>query len=89
MAGSKTDPPYRSNVSSAGADEDICRPRNQNAQVDILDVDDFIDWLFRSGAAPGCLDEADVDGNDQPDILDADYLVEWLFRGGPAPVACP
>lgn len=62
---------------------------NQNGQVDILDVDDFIEWLFRVGPEPTCVEAADVDGNEQPNILDVDYLIEWLFRVGPDPVPCP
>jgi hypothetical protein len=62
---------------------------NHDTQVDILDIDDFIDWLFRDGYEPGCLDEADVDANLQPDILDIDYLIDYLFLSGPDPVPCP
>lgn len=62
---------------------------DDNQQVDILDVDNFINWLYRSGSGPDCLEEADVDANEQPDILDIDYLMDWLFRDGPEPVPCP
>lgn len=60
-----------------------------NGQADVLDIDFFINWLFRAGAAPGCADEADVDGSGQPDVLDVDYFISYLYRSGPVLVPCP
>lgn len=60
-----------------------------NGRADVLDVDYFIEWLFRVGPAPGCIDEADVDGNGRGDVLDVDYFIEYLFRSGPDLVPCP
>ncbi|UCG60298.1 MAG: VCBS repeat-containing protein, partial [Candidatus Zixiibacteriota bacterium] len=62
---------------------------NRSGQFDILDIDDFIDYLFRDGLPPVSLEEIDVDDNGQIDILDIDYMVDYLFRGGPEPVPCP
>ena len=62
---------------------------NRDDQFDILDIDDFIDYLFRGGLAPPCEEEVDVDDNGQADILDIDYMIDYLFRDGPEPIPCP
>ncbi len=62
---------------------------DDNQQVDVLDLDYFIDWLYRTGPAPDCEEEANVDGNSQVDILDIDYFIDWLYRDGPDLVPCP
>lgn len=61
---------------------------DENGSPDILDIDAFIDWLYRDGSPPNCEAAADVDANDQLDILDIDYYINWLWRDGPAPVPC-
>ncbi len=62
---------------------------DHNGQVDVLDIDYFMEWLWRGGSGLPCPDEGDVNGNLQVDALDVDYLVDYLFRDGPAPVDCP
>lgn len=54
----------------------------------ILDVTFLVDYLFREGAEPECLDEANVDGEMGIDVLDITYLVAFLFQSGPLPVMC-
>lgn len=62
---------------------------DSSGRIDIADVLYLINWMFRGGPPPPCMDEADVDGSGQVDIADANYFVDWLFRGGPPPVDCP
>ena len=60
--------------------------------IDIADLVFLVAYSFQGGAAPACIEEADVDasGGAIPiDIADVVYLVAFMFSGGPAPVACP
>jgi hypothetical protein len=62
---------------------------DHSGQVDLLDIDFCMDWLYRSGIDPSCAEEADVDGDGQVNVLDLDYFIGYLFRSGPALVPCP
>ncbi|UCE25456.1 MAG: immune inhibitor A [Candidatus Zixiibacteriota bacterium] len=62
---------------------------DHSGQVDVLDVDYFMDWLWREGPGLPCPGEGDVDASSQIDALDIDYLVDFLFREGPDVVQCP
>ncbi|MEM7230781.1 MAG: CotH kinase family protein [Planctomycetota bacterium] len=44
-----------------------------------------LNWLFRGGRQPGCLDAVDSNDSGGVDISDAVYLLNWLFLGGEAP----
>ncbi len=57
--------------------------------VDISDVIYLVDYSFGTGPAPGCTEEADVNGDGTLDISDLVYLVDYSFGTGPPPVACP
>ena len=57
--------------------------------IDISDLTSFVGWMFKSGAAPPCMLEADVDGNGDHDIADVTYLVGYMFKGGAQPAGCP
>lgn len=57
--------------------------------VDITDLVYFVDFQFRNGDAPPCLDEADIDGIAGIDIGDLVYLVNYQFRNGDALPLCP
>jgi hypothetical protein len=59
--------------------------------VGIADLTYLVDYLFRGGPEPPCLEEANVDGDPLELIAIADltYLVDYLFRGGPQPPPCP
>ncbi len=61
------------------------------AQVDISDLVYMVSYMFQSGPAPPCLDEANADGmgGSVIDISDLVYMVTYMFQGGPAPVDCP
>lgn len=70
--------------------DDIIGPEGY---IDMADLVFLVDYIFRGGAEPLCLDEGNVDGLDGPggpiDIADLSYFVSYLFTAGPAPVACP
>jgi hypothetical protein len=66
----------------------LCGDVDGSGQVDALDIDYFIDWLFRGGPAPASMAAADVDGSGQVDALDIDWFIDWLFRSG-ADLQCP
>lgn len=74
-----------------------CRFRRGDADsggsVNITDAVFLILHLFRSGAAPTCLDAADFDDDGVLDLADAVLLLSFLFRGvdlsaPPGPFSC-
>jgi phosphodiesterase/alkaline phosphatase D-like protein len=60
-----------------------------NAGVNILDITKLVSCLFRGGAEPSCMLEANVNGLGGVNVSDITALVRYLFAGGPAPAACP
>ena len=72
--------------------QSCCRVRgdtNSDEAVDISDLVRLTSYMFQSGAAPDCMDAADVNGDGAgPDITDLVYLVGYMFGGGPAPPPC-
>lgn len=65
---------------------------NDNGELsDISDLMYLIDYMFRSGPAPVCFEEADVNASATVplDISDLVYLIDYMFLGGPPPPACP
>ena len=73
-------PPIRGDVNYDGAE-----------LIDISDLRYLIDFMFQSGPAPVCYEEADIngDGAELLDISDLVYLIDYMFRDGPEPPACP
>ncbi len=61
--------------------------------IDVADLSYLVDYLFRGGPVPPCIDEANIDGvvgvGGPIDVADLSYIVDYLFRGGPTPAACP
>jgi hypothetical protein len=55
--------------------------------VNITDAVSVLDWLFRGGAEPACLEAADANASLGVNIADAVYLLQALFIGGPEPPA--
>lgn len=65
---------------------------NADGRVDVTDVIFLLDYLFRGGREPTCLDAADVDDSAEPshprpplNLGDPVYLLRWLFLGGSPP----
>lgn len=59
--------------------------------LDILDVVYLVDYLFRGGEEPVCIEEADFNASGGPvpiDIIDLTDLVDYLFRGGEGAAGC-
>ncbi len=57
--------------------------------VDISDLIFLVDYSFSGGEAPGCSEEADVNGDLGVDISDLIYMVDYSFSGGASPISCP
>jgi hypothetical protein len=57
--------------------------------IEISDLVYLVDFMFTSGDALPCMEEADVNGDATNDIADLVYLVDYMFNAGPAPVPCP
>ncbi|MBI4603817.1 MAG: hypothetical protein HY721_17820 [Planctomycetes bacterium] len=67
---------------------------NADGITDVSDAIFLVDFLYRGGRAPPCMDAADVDdsavpGSPRPAVglNDPVYLLRWLFLGGPDPPA--
>ena len=60
---------------------------NADAEVNLTDAVFTLEWLFRSGRAPDCVDAADANGSREVDISDPVHTLNFLFNGGPAPPA--
>jgi len=56
----------------------------------VNDIVFLVDYIFKGGAAPACLDEGDValplDGNIL--VNDIVFLVDYIFKGGATPAPC-
>ena len=55
--------------------------------VNLTDAIGILDYLFREGEPPACLDAADGNDSGALDITDAIFILEHLFLGGAAPPA--
>ena len=69
---------FRGNVDSSPGDA-----------IDISDLVYLVDFMFTSGPAPTCFEEADITADTNIDISDLVYLVDFMFTNGPQPPACP
>jgi Tol biopolymer transport system component len=59
---------------------------NDDSLVDVGDVVYEINYLFRHGAYPLCLDCADANGSCNIEIGDVVYLINYLFKAGSEPL---
>ena len=63
------------------------------SEVNVADLSYLVEYLFRGGPVPPCVDEGNVNGISGMagpiDVSDLTYLVAYLFQGGPAPMVCP
>ena len=55
----------------------------------IVDVNDFVGWLWRGGDIYDCLEEVDINRDGEATIQDINDMVSFLFRGGPDLGECP
>ena len=60
-----------------------------NQIIEVTDLVYFVDYQFRNGDAPACLDEADIKVDGVIDVADLVFMVDYQFRNGDAPPACP
>ncbi len=61
---------------------------NHDGTVDIVDLTDFVAYMFNGGQPPVCFEEFDNDGTCEDGIVNLTYFIDWMFGGGPAPVDC-
>ena len=62
---------------------------NSDGTLDVADIVYKVDWLFKGGPPPPCIDHADDNGDGSVDVADLMYEIEYYFLGGPPPVPCP
>lgn len=60
-----------------------------NQIIEVTDLVYFVDYQFRNGDAPACLDEADIMVDGVIDVADLVFMVDYQFRNGDAPPDCP
>jgi hypothetical protein len=58
---------------------------SNNGTVNIQDITFLINYLYKGGPQPPCLDEGDANGSGITNIQDITYLINFLYKGGPAP----
>lgn len=64
-----------------------------NSLVNLTDAIFGLNYLFRGGPEPSCLDAADTDDDGKVTLTDMVFIVNFLFKGGqapadPGPVTC-
>jgi hypothetical protein len=60
---------------------------DNTAGPDIADLVYLVNYMFKQGPAPPCMDTSDINGNQAgPDIADLVYLVNYMFKQGAAPL---
>ncbi|MCH9031196.1 MAG: right-handed parallel beta-helix repeat-containing protein [candidate division Zixibacteria bacterium] len=59
---------------------------DDGGDVNVGDATFIVKYIFQSGGAPPCLDQADSNGSNSIDIGDATYIVKFVFQGGAAPI---
>lgn len=62
---------------------------NNVGNITVSDLTYLVQYLFNSGQAPVCTDEANVNGVGGISVADLTYLVQFLFNGGAQPPICP
>ena len=74
------------------ASEFIRMDADGSGTVNVTDAILVLDFLFRSGAPPACMDAADGNDDGEVDLSDPISVLFYLFRGGitpPAPFPAP
>ncbi|UCD95576.1 MAG: hypothetical protein JSU69_05865, partial [Candidatus Zixiibacteriota bacterium] len=62
-----------------------CGDTDGDQSVNILDVSQIINFLYRNGPPPRPMDSGDVNGSGNINLLDATYLINFLYKNGPEP----
>ena len=57
--------------------------------IDISDLTELVTYMFKNGADPTCLEEANINGTGEIDVSDLTFLTNYMFKHGPYPPACP
>jgi hypothetical protein len=60
-----------------------------DGEINLVDTLYLLEWLFRKGPVPPCLDAADADSNGKLDIADPIAALGQLLRGTPVPAPFP
>jgi hypothetical protein len=63
----------------------LCGDINFSGTVNILDITQMINCLYKGGVCPNPMAPFDVDGNGLNNISDITYLINFLYKGGPTP----
>ena len=58
---------------------------NRDRMIDLGDVADLINYLYKNGLAPNPLVVGDCNCSGAVELGDAVYLITYLYKGGPAP----
>ncbi len=64
-----------------------------NGVINLTDAIFGLNWLFKGGVEPTCIDAADSDDDGKVSLTDMVQIVNFLFKGGnppatPGPEAC-
>lgn len=60
---------------------------NEDGKIDLTDAIFILNYLFKGGLEPPCLDASDVNDDGRIDISDAVYTLRYLFSGETQPPA--
>lgn len=59
---------------------------NHDNNLNVTDLTAVVNYMFKSGASPACVNDADIDGSCAVNIGDLTYRVNWMFKSGSGPV---
>ncbi len=74
------------NAAFAGSCCDVPGDANDDGSVNVGDGVYLINYVFKGGAAPPCLDEGDANADGALNVGDGVYIINYVFKGGPAPI---
>jgi hypothetical protein len=58
---------------------------NGDSVINLLDVTNLINYLYKDGPAPEPIESADPNCDEAVNILDGTYLINYLYKDGPEP----
>jgi hypothetical protein len=62
---------------------------NNDGSVNVGDAVYMINYVFKSGPPPPCLQEGNANGDGSLNVGDAVFLINYVFKAGPTPVCGP